>query len=168
MHHAFSLCIKNKELTSDNDTMSLSPFDIKGKGWIKNQHTLPLFTSCGRSVLQIWCIPKWPSSSWVHAKFSNIFFNEVHDSVTKDSYLHQLSIQVYLHMRLNYPTKWVYTLQLRYPTKWVYKNDKSLHDWILQIYIMGLNKTFSTNYKNDHLRPTPEGPQAWEHISEPS
>ena len=41
--------------------------------------------------------------------------------ITKDSYLHQLSNQVDLHMRLKYPTKWVYTFQLSYPTKWVYK-----------------------------------------------
>ena len=27
--------------------------------------------------------------------------------------------------------------------------SKSLHDWILQIYITGLNMNFSTNYKYD-------------------
>ena len=70
--------------------------------------------------------------------------------------------------QLSYPTKWVYKIWLSYPTKWVYKFDKSLHDWILQFYIMSLNKTFSTNYKDDHLRPTPESPQEREHISEPS
>ena len=40
--------------------------------------------------------------------------------ITKDSYLHQRSNQVDLHMRLKYPTKRVYTFWLNYPTKWVY------------------------------------------------
>jgi len=36
---------------------------------------------------------------------------------------------------------------------------KSLHDWILQFYIIGLNMTFSSNYKYDFLWPVPERPQ---------
>ena len=68
--------------------MSLSPFWTPFKHHVtlplwhqgqrvdQNQHTLPLFSS-----LQIWYILKWPSSPWVHAESSNIYFNEVHDSM---------------------------------------------------------------------------------------
>ena len=71
------------------------------------------------------------------------------------TYETQLPNQVGLQLWLSYPTKSVYKIWLSYPTKWVYKFDTSLHDWILQFYIMGLNKTFSSNYKYEHLRPTP-------------
>ena len=61
----------------------------------------------------------------------------------------QLPNQVGLQIWLSYPTKWVYTIWLSYPTKWVYKIDKSLHDWILQFYIMDLIMTFSSIYKDN-------------------
>jgi len=121
------------------------PLWHQGQRADQNQHTLPLFSSCRRSVLQIWCIMKWPSSPWVHAEYSNIFFNEVHDSMTflspmthtyiKDSskwiYIEesstqpsgftnvtQLPNQVGLQTWLSYPTKWVYKLTSPYMTEY--------------------------------------------------
>ena len=92
--------------------MSLSPFLTPFKHHVtlplwhqgqrvdQNQHTLPLFSTCGRSVLQIWDILKWPSSPWVHAESSNIFSNEVHDSM---NFLSQMT-----HTYIKDPSKWIY------------------------------------------------------------
>ena len=63
------------------------------------------------------------------------------------TYEAQLPNQVGLQIWLSYPTKWVYKIWHSYPTKWVYKFIKSLHDWILQFYIMDLYMTFSSDYK---------------------
>ena len=67
----YHVTLPNMSLTSlsslHSNTMSLSPFDIKGKGRMKT-NTLPLFSSCGRNILQIWYVLKWPSSPWVHAE----------------------------------------------------------------------------------------------------
>ena len=99
-----------------------------------------------------------PSSCWI---FKHNFFNEVHDSmtfpITRDSYLHQWSNQVDLHMWLKYPTKWVYTFWLNYPTKWVYKFDQVL-SW-LNITILHhrsqhdpFKMTFCNKYQKDLKR----------------
>ena len=76
------------------------PLWHQGQRADQNQHTLPLFSSCRRSVLQIWGILKWPSSPWVHAESSNIFFNEVHDSM---NFLSPMT-----HTYIKDPSKWIY------------------------------------------------------------
>ena len=73
------------------------PLWHQGQRVDQNQHTLPLFSTCGRSVLQIWYILKWPSSPWVHAESSNIFSN---DSM---NFLSPMT-----HTYIKYPTKWIY------------------------------------------------------------
>ena len=159
--------------------MSLSPFDIKGKGWIKINTLSPFSLHVEEAFCRsdVYWGDQAPPEFMLNLQ--NIFSNEVHDSMTflssmthiyiKDPskwiYTFQLSYPtkwVYkirlsyptkwvYKFQLSYPTKWVYKIRLSYPTKWVYKFDKSLHDWILQFYIMGLNKTFSSNYTYDHL-----------------
>ena len=107
-----------------SNTMSLSPFDIKGKGRTKT-NTRFFFSSCRRKCstdlmyTEVTMLPL--SSCWT---YKHIFqwSTWLYDlPITNDSYLHQRSIQVDLHKRLKYPTTWVYTSQLNYPTKWVYK-----------------------------------------------
>ena len=105
-------------LSLHSNTMSLSPFDIKGKGRIKNQHALPLFSSCGRSILQIWYILKWPSSPWIHAESSNIFSNEVHDSM---DFLSPMT-----HTYIKDPSKWIYIWDSNaQPSGFTYLNSTS-------------------------------------------
>ena len=129
-----------------SNTTILSPFNIKGRGWIKTKTRF--FFSCRRkSSVDMMCteVTMLPlSSRWI---FKHIF-NEVHDfmtfPITKDSYLHKWSNQVDLHMWLKYPTNWVYTFWLNYPTKWVYKFEEVLTWLNITIYIIGLNITFSS------------------------
>ena len=128
--------------------MSLSPFDIKGKGQIiifihipchsppltsratdktsrsKPTHSPPLTSrATGGSkpthlpfsphVEEAFCRSDEYWSGQAPPEFMlnlQTYFSIKYMTlpITKDSYLHQLSIQVDLHMRLNYPTKWVY------------------------------------------------------------
>ena len=116
-----------------SNTMILSPFETKGKGQIKTKTMF--FFSCRKKIsVDLMCteVTMLPlSSCWI---FKHIFFNEVHDSmtfpITKDSYLHQWSNQVDLHMWLKYPTKWVYTFDSTTQPSGFTNLKKSLHDWI--------------------------------------
>ena len=139
---------KGRSKPADQNQHTL-PLWHQGQRVDQNQHTPPFLLMWTKHSADLICaeVAKLPlSSCW-------IFFNEVHDSMIflspKDSYLHQISNQVDLHIRLKYPTKWVYTFQLSYPTKWVYKNWQVLTWLNIAIYIMSLNKTFTPNYKNN-------------------
>ena len=135
------------------------PLWHQGQRVDQNQHTLPLFSSCGRSVLQIWYILKWPSSPWVHAESSNIFVNEVHDSMN--------FLSPKTHTYINYPTKWIYI--------WDSSTQPSGFTHLTSPYMTeyyNFTSWVSTwpfhQTTNITLRPTPESPQEREHISEPS
>ena len=121
--------------------MILSPFEIKGKGRIKTKTTF--FFSCRKkSSVDLMCseVTMLPlSSRWI---FNDIYQRStwLYDlPITKESYLHQRSNQVDLHMRL------------KYPTKWVYKFEEVLTWLNTKIYIIGLNITFLSNYIYDFL-----------------
>ena len=85
----------------------------------------------------------------------NIFSNQVHDSMT---FLSPMT-----HTYIKYPSNWIYIWDSStQPSGFTHFNSatqpsgftkfvKSLHDWKLQFYIMGLNMTFSSRYKYDHL-----------------
>ena len=146
-------------LSLHSNTMSLSPFDIKGKGRIKTNILSPFLLMWKKHSADLIYteVTKLPlSSCWI---FKQIFqwstwLYEL--PITKDSYLHQISNQVDLHMRLKCPTKWVYISQLNYPTKWVYNFDSATQPSgftnltspymteYYKFYIMGLNMIFSS------------------------
>ena len=137
--------------------MSLSPFDIKGKGRMKTKTRF--FSSCRkRSFVDLMCIEviMLPlSSCWI---FKHIFSNELHDSmtfpITKDSYLHQWSNQVDLHMRLKYPTKWVYTFdQVLSWLKNTILHHRSQHDLFIKLQQWPfVTNTKRTSKKRSYLR----------------
>ena len=70
------------------------------------------------------------------------------------TYVTQVRNQVGLHILTQLPNQ--VGLQI-----WL----KFFNDRILQFYIIGLNMTFSSNYKYDQI---PKGPQERDHISESS
>ena len=121
--------------------MSLSPFDIKGRG--RTNTNTRFFSWCRRkrsADLMYTEVTMFPlSSCWTHKHIFQ-WSTWLYDlPITNDSYLHQRSIQVDLHMRLKYPTKWVYKFDSTTKPSGFKNLNKSLHDWKLQFYIIGLN-----------------------------
>ena len=157
----------NTIISLQSNTMSLSPFDIKGKGWITT-NILSRMRKKGSADLIYTEVAKLPlSSCWIfkHVFQWSTWLCEL--PITKDSYLHQRSNQVDLHMRLNYPTKWVYTIQLSYPTKWIYKILKSpymteYYNFTSWVSTRPFHQNTNMNFHNQHQKNFKE------HISKPT
>ena len=136
-----------------SNTMSLSPFDIKGKGQIKTNTLSPfsphveeafcrsdiywsdqappefmlnLQTYFSMKYMTLW--PSYHQGLILTSKIQPSGFT-YETQIPNQVGLHisiQLPNQVGLQIWLSCPTKWVYKIWLSYQTKWVYKND-----WIL-------------------------------------
>ena len=135
------------------------PLTSRAKGGSKPTYSSPfLLMWKKRSADLIYTeVTKLPlSSCWI---FKHIFqwstwLYEL--PITKDSYLHQISNQVDLHMRLNYPTKWVYKFDSATQPSGFTKFDSATQPSgftnltspymteYYKFYIMGLNMTFSS------------------------
>ena len=127
-------------LSLHSNTMLLSPFDIKGKGWIKTNILFPFSPHVEEPFYRsdiYWSDQAPPEfmlnlQTYFPIKYMTLwtfyhqrFILTSHIQPSGFTYETQLPNQVGVQIWLSYPTKWVYKIWLSYPTKWVYKFDKS-------------------------------------------